>query len=64
MASTALDNVPNVAFKTPDGNLVTILQNKEAAAKTIEIQLGETVVFVEMPAKSIGTLVYKDPNKS
>jgi glucosylceramidase len=64
MASTALDNLPNVAFKTPDGNLVTILQNKEAAAKTIEIQLGETAVFVEMPAKSIGTLVYKDPNKS
>ena len=64
MASTTLDNVPNVAFKTPDGELVTILQNKEAAAKTIEIQLGETAVFVEIPAKSIGTLVYKDPNKS
>lgn len=64
VASTTLDNVPNVAFKTPDGELVTILQNKEAAAKTIEIQLGETAVFVEMPAKSIGTLVYKKPNGS
>ncbi|SKB34823.1 glycoside hydrolase family 30 protein [Maribacter arcticus] len=64
MASTTLDNVPNVAFKTSDGELVTILQNKEAAAKTIEIQLGETAVFVEMPAKSIGTLVYKNPNGS
>ncbi|SEL03132.1 glucosylceramidase [Maribacter orientalis] len=64
MASTALENLPNVAFKTPDGALVTILQNKEATTKTIEIQLGETAVFVEMPAKSIGTLVYKDPNES
>ncbi|MEH6770077.1 glycoside hydrolase family 30 protein [Maribacter arcticus] len=64
MASTALDNLPNVAFKTPDGKLVTILQNKEAAAKTIEIKLGETAVFVEMPAKSIGTLVYRNPNGS
>tara|TARA_R110002126_G_scaffold64790_10_gene165800 strand:+ start:787 stop:2232 length:1446 start_codon:yes stop_codon:yes gene_type:complete len=59
VASTTFENVPNVAFKTPDGELVTILQNKEAAAKTIEIKLGEAIVFVEMPAKSIGTLVYE-----
>ena len=64
IASTALEKVPNVAFKTPVGALVTILQNKETTTKTIEIQLGETAVFVEMPAKSIGTLVFKDPNKS
>ena len=64
IASTALEKVPNVAFKTPVGALVNILQNKETTTKTIEIQLGETAVFVEMPAKSIGTLVFKDPIKS
>jgi glucosylceramidase len=63
MASTTFENVPNVAFKTPEGDLVVILQNKEAAAKTIEIKLGETIVFVEMPAKSIGTFVYEHYHK-
>jgi len=62
IASTTLDNVPNVAFKTLDGALVTILQNKEAAAMTIEVEMGEKSIFVDIPAKSIGTLVYKGVN--
>ncbi len=58
IASTAVTTMPNVAFKTPDGGLVTILQNKDSAEKTVQVQVGETTLFVQLPGKSIGTLVY------
>lgn len=61
--STTLTDVANVAFKTPKGALVTILQNKDTAVKTINVQLGETSVVVTLPGKSIGTLVYEDASK-
>lgn len=58
IASTTLDDVPNVAFKTPDDALTIILQNKNATAKTIGIHIGDTSIRVTLPAKSVGTLVY------
>ncbi|SDE84851.1 glucosylceramidase [Pricia antarctica] len=60
IASTTLTDIPNVAFKTPKGALVTILQNKNTADKTIDVQLGETSVVITLPGKSIGTLIYED----
>ncbi len=62
IGSTALTDVPNVAFKTPKGALVTILQNKNTAAKTIAVKLGETYMVLRVPGKSIGTLVYEGVN--
>tara|TARA_R110002051_G_scaffold192459_2_gene260994 strand:+ start:392 stop:1768 length:1377 start_codon:yes stop_codon:yes gene_type:complete len=59
IASTALENVPNVAFKTTKGELITILQNKESAAMTIEVEMGSISIFIEVPAKSITTIVSK-----
>jgi len=59
IASTALENVPNVAFKTTKGELITILQNKESAAMTIEVEMGSTSIFIEVPEKSITTIVSK-----
>jgi glucosylceramidase len=58
IASTAVTTMPNVAFKTPEGGLGTILQNKDTAEKMIEVQMGETYLFVQLPGKAIGNLVY------
>jgi glucosylceramidase len=60
IASTAVATMPNVAFKTPEGTIVTILQNKDTAEKTIEVQMGQTSLFVQVPGKAIGTLVDTD----
>ncbi len=59
IASNSLDQLPNVAFKTPEGEIVSILQNKSTEVMAIEVQLGEQGLRFEMPAKTIGTLVYR-----
>lgn len=58
IASNSLDRLPNVAFKTPEGAIVTILQNKNTKVMAIEAQLGEEILRFELPGKTIGTLVY------
>jgi len=58
-----LTDVPNVAFKTPKGDLVTILQNTNTADKIIDVQLGKTSVVITLPGKSVGTLVYEDDSE-
>ncbi|APQ17286.1 glycoside hydrolase family 30 protein [Maribacter hydrothermalis] len=63
IASNTYDNLPNVAFITPASEVVVILQNKETVDKTIEIKVNENSVFIEIPAKSIGSLVYKNPSE-
>lgn len=51
-------DLPNVAFKTPADEIVSILQNNDAAARTINIGMGETVLSFTLPGKSVGTFVY------
>ena len=60
---SSLSSLPNVAFKTPDSNIICILQNKAAADKLVEIILGEISLKVKLPGKSVGTLVYQDVSK-
>ena len=50
-------DLPNVAFKTPEGKTVLILQNKADKAKTIEVIVREKKVLVKLAAKDIATLV-------
>ena len=50
-------DIPNVAFKTPDGNIVLILQNITNTAKTIEVIANEKKVNVALAGKDIATLV-------
>ncbi len=57
--SNLLKDVPNVAFKTPEDNIVLILQNKTDKVKTIAVQLNDKKVNVELSGKDIGTLLLK-----
>ncbi|MEH6406329.1 MAG: glycoside hydrolase family 30 beta sandwich domain-containing protein [Leeuwenhoekiella sp.] len=55
--SNLTKDLPNVAFKTPEGKTVLILQNKADKAKTIEVIVREKKVLVKLAAKDIATLV-------
>ncbi|NHF58017.1 glucosylceramidase [Flavobacteriaceae bacterium TP-CH-4] len=57
IASDSNGIIPNVAFKTPEGSMVVILQNKETGDKTIRLEISETSLTVVLPAHSVGTLV-------
>lgn len=50
------ENLPNVAFKTPEGNTVVILQNKEEKEKNITVKVGETQTSFQLPARAVATL--------
>ena len=56
IASNEPENLPNVAFKTPKGKIVLILQNKSEEKKTIRVKAGEKEVNLSLEAGSIGTL--------
>ncbi len=56
IASNEPENLPNVAFKTPKGKIVLILQNKSEEKKTIKVKDGEKEVNLSLEARSIGTL--------
>lgn len=56
IASNEPENLPNVAFKTPEGKIVLILQNKSEEEKTIKVKVFEKEVHLSLEAGSIGTL--------
>lgn len=58
VASNELENVPNVAFRTPDGKTVVIVQNKADEEKSISIELGDRQASFNFPAGSVGTFVF------
>lgn len=57
VASNKTENIPNVAFLTPEGNVVVILQNTAKEEKNISVQLDQKVAKVQLPAGAVGTLV-------
>lgn len=59
IASEISDNIPNVAYQIPDGNLVIILQNKNKTAKKIDVQSDSNTISIELPAGAVGTLVWE-----
>ncbi len=59
IASDISENITNVAYQIPDGNIVIILQNKNITAKTINLQNNSNTITIELPAGAVGTLVWE-----
>lgn len=57
IASNVTGNVPNVAFRAPDGKIVLILQNRNETDKNIEVKIGDKRIPVSLEAGAVGTLV-------
>ena len=59
IASNGVQEMTNVAFKTPDDKLVLILQNTSTAQKNISVNVEEKFLQVHLEAGAVGTLVLK-----
>ncbi|OKS86600.1 glycoside hydrolase family 30 protein [Mucilaginibacter polytrichastri] len=57
--SNLIDNLPNVAFKTPDGSKVLIVINKGVTAQTFSIKYKGQQVSEVLNAGSVATYVWK-----
>lgn len=53
------EGLPNVAYKTPDGSIVAIIQNTSAAAKTVAVTAGNKKTAITLKAGAVATLVLK-----
>ncbi|WP_167598713.1 glycoside hydrolase family 30 protein [Leeuwenhoekiella sp. ZYFB001] len=58
IASTLVEEIPNVSYKTPDGQIVTILQNTSEKEKEILIKSDQANIHLKLAAGDIGTLVF------
>lgn len=58
IASTLVEEIPNVSYKTPDGQIVTILQNTSEEEKEILIKSDQANIHLKLAAGDIGTLVF------
>ncbi|MGA0557843.1 glycoside hydrolase family 30 protein [Larkinella sp. VNQ87] len=58
IASNLVPNLPNVAFKTPDGRRVLIVLNESAGPQAFSVRFRGKVMNVNLPAGSVGTLVW------
>jgi glucosylceramidase len=56
--SSVSENVLNVAFKNPEGQLVVILQNKNTVDTTVEVKIGAIALLVPLKAQAVATLTY------
>lgn len=56
--SNVPEDLPNVAFKTPEGQIVLIAMNETDRAKPLKIEIGEEIVETSLPAGSVGTYVW------
>ncbi len=59
IASNLVNGLPNVAFKTPDGNKVLIVINNGAEAQTFSIKYKDQQVSEALKAGSVATYVWK-----
>ncbi|MHA6278860.1 glycoside hydrolase family 30 protein [Salinimicrobium sp. CAU 1759] len=51
------ENLPNVAFLTPQGKIVLIVQNKAEKEETVTVKLDNKQTSFQLPAGAVGTLV-------
>ncbi|MNE30580.1 O-Glycosyl hydrolase family 30 [compost metagenome] len=56
--SDMVQNLPNVAFKTPDGKKVLIVLNEGNAVQKFNIKSGEKMVTSTLSAGAVGTYVW------
>jgi len=59
IASSAVNNLPNVAFQSPDGKKVLIVLNKANSSSTFNIRFNGRVVSPTLPAGAVGTFVWQ-----
>lgn len=52
------ENLPNVAFKTPEGKIAVIVQNKAEEERNVSIKIGTKEATFTLPAGGVGTLVF------
>lgn len=57
IGSTYLNNLPNVAFKTPDGRIVVLVLNDSQSVQTFRIKVGTTTYSSYLQAGAVGTYV-------
>jgi len=55
--SNISDNIINVAFRTSEGNIVVIIQNRNEQEKTIAIKVEDESVQIKLTAGAVGTLI-------
>ena len=58
IASSTPEDLPNVAFKTPSGQTVVIVQNESATEKTFAIRVAGNDLKTRLPGKSVATFVW------
>lgn len=59
IASNEAPNLPNVAFKTPDGKKVLIVLNDSEATKTFTFQDGKDAATATLKRRAVGTFVWE-----
>ena len=59
VASDEPANLPNVAFKTPDGHMVLIVLNNGASAHTFSLTSQGKQAVVSLPGGAVGTFVWR-----
>ena len=57
--STLFDDLSNVAFKTPSGNIVVIVLNTGGSTQKFNISADSKIINCELAAGAAGTFVYK-----
>lgn len=62
IASNTIDNLPNVAFKTPDKKYVLIAFNKKEKEVQFNISIEDKIYLAKLNAGSVGTFVLSEEN--
>lgn len=57
--SNLIEELPNVAFKTPEEDVVVIVQNTTKTEKPFNIVLGEDIYSTSLAGESVATFVFK-----
>jgi glucosylceramidase len=58
IASNIPPNLPNVTYRTPEGKIVVILQNKGVGKRNIELKSGSLSFVATLEAGAVGTVVF------
>ena len=58
IASTLVEGLPNVAFKTPDNRMALIVLNDRSSPRAFQIRVEDKVASARLPARAVGTYVW------
>ena len=60
IASNLLKSLPNVAFRTQEGNIVLIVFNDAKIEQKFQIEIGAYLYNASLPSKSVSTYIFRD----